>query len=474
MLEHGGSGLSIPTTRVAALRRLLRPAERVWVVVFLGLISGAYLALIGRRLGGEGEDPDGTPLAHALLLPLYGVLGLLIVTHPREFARAAWRGKLALALVCLAGVSTLWSLQPGLTLSRSISLLAPTALGLILPSRFTPRELLRILALALGIPAVLSLIVALVLPADGITTIEYGNAWRGVYPSKNGLGRAMALAMAVFVLVALDGKQRRWLAWLGAAGTLGLVLLARAAASLVVSAALLSLIPLFRSLRLRFTISAGVWTVSILLGAILFTLVVSNAEPTFALIGRDTTLTGRTMIWAAVLASIAERPWLGYGYSAFWQQWSGPSAVVLSSVGWETPHSHNGFLELWLDLGLAGLVIFILGLGLAIRAGVARARQTDSAADLWPLVFLSFLVLINFSEAAILKQHSLFWVLYVAILSSDRHTKLGEPGSGMITPEAWEPPSTSREVQWSPGALESPGHVSPGIRRAYRGRGRDG
>jgi O-antigen ligase len=284
----------------------------------------------------------------------------------------------------------------------------------------------------------------------------------------------MALGVAVFVLVALDGKRYRRVAWLGVAGSLGLVVLARAAASLVVSAALLSLIPLFRSLRLRFTTAVGVWTLSILLGAILLTLLASNAEPVFAALGRDPTLTGRTQIWAAVLVSISERPWLGYGYNAFWQEWSGPSAVVLSAVGWETPHSHNGLLDLWLDLGLTGLIVFMLGLGLAARAGVIRARDTDKAADLWPLVFLSFLVLINFSEAAILKQHSLFWVLYVAILSSEGHTRLEERGSGLSLPEAWDSPSTSREAQWSPGGLDSPGHVSPGVRRAFRTRGRDG
>jgi O-antigen ligase len=417
-------------------------------------------------------DENVAPLAHAVLLPLYIVLGLLIITRPRGFVHAAWRGKIALALVGLAGFSTLWSDQPELTLSRSISLLAPTACGVFIAARFTPTELVRLLAFALGIPAVLSVIVVLMLPADGISSIEYGSAWQGVYANKNGFGRAMALGVVVFVLVALDGKRYRWVGWLAAAGALGLVLLARAAASLVVSAALLSLIPLFRSLRFRFTTSVGVWTVSILLGAILLTLLASNAEPVFAALGRDTTLTGRTDIWVAVVASITERPWLGYGFNAFWQAWSGPSATVMEAVGWETPNSHNGFLDLWLELGLAGLFTFILGLGLAAKAGVVYARHTDRAADLWPLAFLSFLVLINMSEAAIMKQHSLFWVLYVAILSSDRHPKLGGPG--MTTPEAWDPSSAFQEVQWSPGALNNPRHVSPGVRRSYRARGHNG
>ncbi len=470
MREQGKVRLSLLTTRGAAFRRVLRPAEWVWAVVLLSVISGAYLPFLSRRLfGGTGEDSI-TALAHTVLLPLYAAMALLIVSYPRGFARAAWRGKLGLALVGLAGLSTLWSDDPGLTLSRSISLLAPTALGMLIASRFTPAELVRVLAFALGIPAVISLIVVLVLPSDGISSIDYGTAWRGVYNNKNSFGRAMALCVAVFMLVALDGERHRRMAWLGVAGALTLVVMARSAGSLVVSLALLSVIPLFRSLRLRFTTAVGVWTVSILLGAILLTLFVANLEPVFAALGRDTTLTGRTEIWAAVMTSIAHRPWLGYGYNAFWQQWSGPSAAVLSAVGWDTPHSHNGWLDLWLDLGLVGLITFGLGLGLAVQAGLVRARQTNRAADLLPLVFLTYLVLINMSEASILKQHSLFWAMYVAALSWGRPPKPSELRSGVATTEDLEPGATPHEAQWRPAALDTVGNVSPGVRRAYRAR----
>jgi O-antigen ligase len=450
VLEPGTTALPIATARVAAFNRILRPLERAWTVVVLSVLSGAYLPLFVTR----GEEEAATRLAHTVLLPLYGVLGILIVTHPNEFVRAAWRAKLALALVFLAALSTLWSTEPGLTLARSISLLAPTALGLMLSSRFTGRELLRLLALALGLAALLSALVALALPSEGISTIDYGNAWQGVYGNKNGLGRAMTLATAAFVLVAMDGGRYRWLNWCAAVGTFVIMFLARAAASLVVCLAVLSLIPLFRALRFRFTTAMGLWILTVLLAAIILTLVAADLESTLSVLGRDPTLTGRTDIWAAVMVSIWDRPWLGYGYNAFWQNWSGPSAAVLSAVGWETPHSHNGILDLWLDLGALGIVVFLIGLVSAIRLGVTRARHgQEGAADLWPLVFLTFLLLINMSEAVVLKQHSLFWVLYAAILGSHRVTRLRAADE----PEARLP--------------SSHGYVSLGVRTAPRRRG---
>ena len=449
----------ITTARAAAFHRMLRPLERAWAVALMSVLSGAYLPL----LVGEASEAAATQLAHMVLLPLYAVLGIIIITHPNEFVRAAWRGRLALALVLLAGISTLWSVRPGLSLARSISLLAPTALGLMLASRFTWRELLRLLAIALGAAGLLSAVTALAFPAEGVTSIDYGDAWRGVYGNKNGLGRAMALATAGFVLVALERGRYGWLAWSAAVAAFLILLLARAAASLVVCLAVLSLIPLFRSLRFRFTTAVGLWILAVLLASIVLTVVATNLEATLTLLGRDTTLTGRTEIWAAVMASIMERPWLGYGYSAFWHEWSGPSASVLSAVGWETPHSHNGVLDLWLDLGALGMAVFVLGLVSATRTGLMRARYAEGTADVWPLAFLTFLILINMSEAVVLKQHNLFWVLYVAILASPK----------VLRASARKPRSESPDEHPITRATGR-GYVSPGIRTTHGRRERHG
>lgn len=448
--------------RAAAVLTLARPAERLWAVVLLSIVSGAYLPLAGRLLDlGHSDDSLG-PLAHGILFPLYALMIPLILTNPNAFARAAWRGKLALAIVGLACFSSLWSIEPGLSLRRGISLLAPTAVGLILAVRFTNTELLRLLAVALGASAVLSVVVAVVLPEEGILSIGYGEAWRGVYENKNSLARSMALAAAVFFLLALDAKRHRQLAWLATAGAVAMVVVARSATSLVTVGAIVSLIPIFRSLRLRSTPAAAVLTVFILVAAVLITLAIANLDPVFAVLGRDATLTGRTDIWAAVLLSIAERPLLGYGYTAFWAGWNGPALAVVGAVGWETPHSHNGLLDLWLDLGVVGLLTFLLGLGLAARAGVRIARHTSTAAGLWPLSFLTFLMVLNVAEAAILRQHSLFWILYVAVLSS-ASTWAG--GSEL------EPSQPGRRRFRSSSLGGAAGPVSPGVRRTVRFRG---
>jgi exopolysaccharide production protein ExoQ len=450
--------------RSAAVQSLARPLERLWAILLLSIVSGAYLPLAGRLLDLGYDDDSLAPLTHRILFPLYALAIPLVFTNPNALARAAWRGRLALALVALACLSSLWSVEPQLSLLRGISLLAPTGVALILAVRFTHAELLRLLAVALGVAGVLSAVVAVVMPEEGILSIEYGTAWRGVFENKNSFARIMALTALVFFLLALDSKYHRKLAWLATGGAVAMVLLAQGATSLVAMVAIVVLIPVFRSLRLRPTAAIGVLTVSILTAAVLATAIMANTDPVFALLGRDATLTGRTDIWAAVLLSITERPLLGYGYSAFWHGWDGPSLAVVGSVGWETPHSHNGFLDLCLDLGLVGLLVFLCGLGSAARSAVGIARTTDSATGLWPLSFLSFLMILNVAEAAILRQHSLFWILYVAVLSSEAARVRG---SGSQQPAS--PPVRARAAPPRVGTRIGP--VSPGVRRTVPPRG---
>jgi O-antigen ligase len=416
--------------RLRGIQRLLRPAERLYAIVALSVVSGAYLPAFARATN-PAADPDMT-VAHVVLVPLYAVMCGIILMKPRGFFRTSTRAGWAWALIGLAIVSTLWSEEPGLTLRRSIALVAPTALGVVLAQRFTRPELLRILGWSLGIAAVLSALVSLAIPSVGISTLdEYGSAWQGVYTNKNSLGRAMAFGGTALVLVAMESNRHRWLPWSAAGLTLLLVALSRSATSLLIVLGMLALIPLFRSLRLRTPAAAAAWFGAVLLGVIVLTLALANESVVFGALGRDATLTGRTTLWAVVLASISEQPWLGYGYNAFWQGWSGSSALVLSEVGWDTPHAHNGFLDLALDLGLLGMAILVIGILVASRAALRSARVSALASGVWPLVFLSFLLLVNVTESSLLRQHNIYWILFVAVLCSDRPADTnGRPATG--------------------------------------------
>jgi O-antigen ligase len=144
---------------------------------------------------------------------------------------------------------------------------------------------------------------------------------------------------------------------------------------------------------------------------------VNNSTDFLGLLGRDATLTGRVPMWAVVLKSISMRPWLGYGFEAFWKGSQGPSAATWESVGWHPNQAHNGFLQIWLDLGFIGVILFCLVLYSAFSRAIWEFRQKTGHDSLWPLIVLSCFLLLNLTEANSPSSFSpLLWVLVVGCI----------------------------------------------------------
>jgi O-antigen ligase len=161
------------------------------------------------------------------------------------------------------------------------------------------------------------------------------------------------------------------------------------------------------------TMSLGITTLG--LGAIAIGLMLSLETLVVDILKEDLTFTGRTYIWQASTEMIAQRPWLGYGYKAFWNGMDGASAYVLRAVKWPTPDAHNGFIGLALDLGLVGLSIFLVGYFICLSLCVVKVRKVPGVDFIWPLSFLVCLILINIYEQSILTPNSILWVIYVAV-----------------------------------------------------------
>jgi O-antigen ligase len=115
-----------------------------------------------------------------------------------------------------------------------------------------------------------------------------------------------------------------------------------------------------------------------------------------AAVGRDPTLTGRTVIWNAVL-STHTNPLLGAGYESFWL---GPRLFkVWRQTGAGINEAHNGYLEVYLNQGFIGL--FLLGgfLIASYRTICRRLTPFSSFASL-TLALWTILPFYNVTEAA--------------------------------------------------------------------------
>jgi exopolysaccharide production protein ExoQ len=115
------------------------------------------------------------------------------------------------------------------------------------------------------------------------------------------------------------------------------------------------------------------------------------------LVGRDPTLTGRTEIWEALLRE-KTNPLLGVGFSSFWlgermfSLWRETKLMYLFNA-------HNGYLEMYLELGLVGLSILCTFLVVSYRRICRRLTSSVEFASL-SLALWVILVVYNMSESA--------------------------------------------------------------------------
>jgi O-antigen ligase len=98
-------------------------------------------------------------------------------------------------------------------------------------------------------------------------------------------------------------------------------------------------------------------------------LLVTAPDFIFNLMGKDSSLTGRSWIWPYVIDQISEKPLLGWGYCAFWSA-ANPIAWQISQAvagdNWwvmTITNAHNGMLEMLLEIGFLGTLFFLFLLG---------------------------------------------------------------------------------------------------------------
>jgi exopolysaccharide production protein ExoQ len=351
---------------------------------------------------------ESGPSGNVLFALVYGTALILLVRQGKVSWRTGRADLLLVGLVAFAILSTLWSIEPYITLRGGVYLVATSLVGVYLAARYSRSEQVELAGGALAIAAVLSLLVGLVLPSYG-----GGTDWAGVFQHKNTLGRTMALAIIVFALIAVRGTRWRWLAAGGAALAGVLILLSGSGTALVVVACMAMLVPLYAAMSAQVYLAAAVTSAALLLGGTSVVLLLSNPDAALQLLHRDVTLTGRTTLWAVLGALILLRPWLGYGYQAFWWGEAGEVSDVWKLAGWTPEGAHNGFLEIALGLGIAGLVVLSLGFLLSFKKAfrsLSRARGVDG---LWPVTFLSYFLLYNLTESSVLQTNNILWVLYV-------------------------------------------------------------
>lgn len=163
--------------------------------------------------------------------------------------------------------------------------------------------------------------------------------------------------------------------------------------------------------------------------------------------GRDATLTGRTEIWQTVLSEPIN-PILGTGYTSFWL---GERLQRIWARFPRTPllQAHNGYIEVYLNLGLVGLVL----IGGVLWTGLRNARRRlhlyttgnldDSLFRTFAIAYILAYLIYNTTEATFVGLNFLFVVFLLVAFDFQRNFR---PNVSYIEQRDVRRTATNREL----------------------------
>jgi exopolysaccharide production protein ExoQ len=396
--------------------------EEVGCGILLILIAmGGYVPVLMNGLNSMesrfqyGREGLSSPVSRVMVVLLSVGVVLPVLLNFSSLARRFYALIPLLPYMAVAAASVLWSLDWAFSLRRVLSFLIMCLFGWYFGARFSPRSQVRVVLASTVVLAIGSILLVFAAPQYALDHTQHVGAWQGVFAGKN----ACAMVMMVGLASAMVYRPASPLTRLARMGSVLMFLViifhTQSSGAVVLTVLLCALIPMLRQLS-KFEKQTRA-TICALTGCCVAALAVFMIQVLPALtkaLNRDPTLTGRTIIWADVMHAIAQRPLLGYGYAAFWTGIGGPSTNIILSFKWAIPNAHDGYLDIWLSLGLVGLACFAYPLLRASSRVWKLMMSNELQQNLWLVVCFFMVLFYNVDESVLIASPSLMWALFVS------------------------------------------------------------
>ena len=425
----------------------------IWLLLTSSRSLTEWLAAAGFGLPSSGDRSsvymEGTPLDRNLLIGLMILASFVLVR--RRTLRTLLLDNVPVILFLLYGaLSVLWSDFPEITIRRWFKAVGCLLLVMVVLSEHDREFAIRRLLVWTGFLLIpLSVLFIKYYPAMGKRMIiENISTWAlspvGVTTHKNSLGGICQVYGIVFLWHFLTAYRNhrypnRASHLLAHGAGLGMViwLFGQAHSVTAQSCFLLSAAFLLASSTRIFENKR--WLVQILFASLVAipfaTLFLGLGAFIIESMGRDSTLTGRTDIWARVI-NLVDTPLVGTGFESFWL---GSRLKAMQDYQLSLNEAHNGFIEIYISLGWIGLFLLAFLVVRGYRAIIGSYPRNPNMCRLKLALFLTIIVS-SFTEAAF-RTESVSWIVFLLItlvISENRFSKstkepIGSTGTSIRT-----------------------------------------
>ena len=286
---------------------------------------------------------------------------------PRIYYKGQWVIKpqaamiFPVAIIAYSLSSAIWSVHPGITLRAALQFGSVIFCALIISRIVRPNTFIKGLTLGMCISLIIILITS--------GSIRPESALIGGLGSKNQVGANAQIGFyaALLSFFMLKRYWKKFLIALPAILLCGLCLILSQSATAMVS--LLAMIFISFIGYILAKTSRQLRLIAYLVAILIMTTItavsssVNLEELGLKATGKDVTLTGRTFLWEEGIRTGMENPVLGYGLGAFWVPGTPEAEKIwykFRIYGKSGFHLHNLFINIFFELGLIGLSIWVL------------------------------------------------------------------------------------------------------------------
>jgi O-antigen ligase len=402
-----------PATRIGLLVAIFGSARLAHALATVGIALGAASFFLQRTLGWAG-----------FLAAVIAGLILMALSYLARQEEIAWRSLLPISLLGFlvwSLASLVWSSYKWATLGGLGYVLAFTLIALFVAiSRDTIQivrafgDVLRVvLGLSLGVEVFSGILIDRPLPFLGVHgALGTLGPISGIEPSRDQLGLVALIGAISFATEYRTRSVPRLTSVLSLVLAGLCVVLTQspviAFAAVLVGVAALAIYGLrrVRAERRRF------WQLVVLgLAIVGFGLIGVFRGLIITLFNATGTLDYRIDLWRQVINLIGVNPLQGWGWIGAWRTSIFPFSALSATPARPADSALNAFLDVWLQLGVIGVILFIGMIGLAFTRSWLLAGSRRSVVYAWPAATLVALILVSLAESSILFEFG--WMTFV-------------------------------------------------------------